>query len=854
MKQITRRNLLISGMAATAAGLTDLSLARAEHTEPTQPTPEWAPGAATSAPGLPTPVSRERLSLDDNWMFALGNGADPRKDFGYGADARERTFAKSGRGIADILGEKIDLAHWMPVTLPHDWALDLPFVSQVPLPEQGGKEIGRSHPATSVGWYHRVFTLPRTDEGKRIVLEFDGVMRAAQVFFNGHYIGDNFSGYAPFSFDVTDWANFGSGNNLVVRCDVSFGEGWFYEGAGIYRHVWLTKTAPLHLAQWETVIRSDATKTSSNVALSSGVTNESEQAQNCAVVWQIYPLAAGSEGRKPVAAVKSPFREIAPGESTTFEALTSVTSPQLWSCETPNMYVAVASLVSQTGTVIDSLTEHFGIRSIRFDADKGFLLNGKSVKIKGTCNHQDHAGLGVALPDRMQTYRLERLLAMGSNAYRTSHNPPTPELLDATDRLGVLVMCETRMMDASTEGLSQLARMIRRFRNHPSIVIWSLGNEEPEQGTPRGARIATTMKREARRLDPTRPVTIAMNGEQGKGVSAVVDVQGFNYAEPKIDAFHHTFPKQPVIGTETASTLCTRGIYHDDTKAGYKSAYDIAANIPKWGATAEKWWNFYIDRPFLAGGFAWTGFDYRGEPTPYHWPCISSHFGIMDTCGFPKDNFFYYRSWWQKEPVLHLFPHWNWEGQDIDTIPVWVHSNLDSVELFLNGTSLGSKPVVPNSHLEWSVKYAKGVIEARGTKDGKVVSTEKRETTGAPAKLHLSADRSALHADGEDVAVLTVEVQDADGRIVPTSGNLAHFTLTGPGQLIGVGNGDPSCHESDRGEGGKATRSAFNGLCMAIVQTGKVPGDIQVQVSADGLKPATLTLTSTSVALRPAVA
>jgi beta-galactosidase len=411
----------------------------------------------------------------------------------------------------------------------------------------------------------------------------------------------------------------------------------------------------------------------------------------------------------------------------------------------------------------------------------------------------------------------------------------------------MLVMCETRMMSSNPEGLSQLERMIRKYRNHPSIIIWSLGNEEREQGTPRGVKIVSSMKRLAKELDPSRPVTLAMNGAWGKGASAVVDVQGFNYFVGNIDDFQKQFPSQPTTGSETASTVCTRGIYENDKERGYVSAYDL--NAPPWATTAEKWWKYFDERPFLSGGFAWTGFDYRGEPTPYNWPCISSHFGIMDTCGFPKDNYFYYQAWWGAQPVLHLFPHWNWPGKEGREIDVWCHSNLDSVELFLNGASLGSQKVQRNTHLAWKVKYVPGTIEARGTKDGNIVLTTKRETTGAPAKLLLLPDRQKISADGEDLSVVAVEVHDAKGRIVAVASNDVSFEVSGPGKIIGVGNGDPSCHEPD-----KATkRSAFNGLCMAFVQATKQAGEIRVVARAAGLESASTVIEAEAAQLRPAV-
>jgi beta-galactosidase len=448
----------------------------------------------------------------------------------------------------------------------------------------------------------------------------------------------------------------------------------------------------------------------------------------------------------------------------------------------------------------------------------------------------------------MQYFRIEKLKEMESNGLRTSHNPPAPELMDACDKLGMVVMCETRMMDSTAEGLSQLERVIRCHRNHPSIVLWSLGNEEREQGNERGARIVGAMKRLAKRLDGTRLVTVAMNGGYGgKGVSGVVDVQGFNYNEPAIDKFHKDFAGKPLVGSETASTVSTRGIYENDKAKGYVRAYDIEK--PPWAATAEFWWKFYDERPFLAGGFAWTGFDYRGEPTPYGWPCINSHFGILDMCGFPKDNFYYYQAWWGSKPVLHLFPHWNWSGKEGQEIEVWCHTNLEQVELFLNGRSLGAQQVVKNTHLVWKVKYAPGAIEARGSKGGQQTLTAKRETTGPAAGIVLRPDRARVAADGEDVSVVTVEVVDAQGRVVPVAANEVSFKVSGSGKLLGVGNGDPSSHESDRAD----KRRAFNGLAMAIVQAGKQAGEMRVEVSSPGLESATVTVVCEAAKARPAV-
>jgi beta-galactosidase len=834
VSELTRRQLLKSSVALSATSMLPVAPLSAEKTASFAAPPAGAPTASSA------PILRERLSMDAGWKFALGNACDPVKDFGYGKFSREGTFAKAGS--IDQSGIKFDDHVWKTVDLPHDWAEDLPLLDTKPLPEHGGHPLGREYPETSVGWYRRAFNLPATDKARRIQILFDGIYRDATLFLNGHYIATNFSGYAPLLVDITDWVNFGEPNEIAVRADASLADGWFYEGAGIYRHVWLIKSAPVHLVEWETTVRTEIADGMASVQLASEVQNSSDAPVHVRLQWQLT-----DSGGSAVATATSEEVILAPWGVYTFEGQTSVRGPKLWSVETPTLYSATATVLAG-GAPVDRDSTRFGFRTIRFDADKGFFLNGKRVKIKGTCCHQDHAGVGVALPDRVQYYRIERLKSMGSNGLRTSHNPPTPELMDATDALGMLVMCETRMMDSNPEGLSQLVRMIRRFRNHPSIVIWSLGNEEKEQGSDRGQRIVGSMQRLAHRLDPTRLCTVAQNSNQGSGISNVVDVVGFNYTESKVDDVHRKMPKKPIIGTETASTVTTRGIYVDDPKAGYVSSYGL--KNPSWASTADKWWNFYDQREFLAGGFAWTGFDYRGEPTPYSWPCVSSQFGIMDTCGFPKDIFFYYKAWWQNEPVLHLFPHWNWpESQQGKEIAVWCHTNLDSVELFVNGKSAGSQKVVRNGHVEWKVKFQPGSIEVRGSKGGKIVLTEKRETVGPPARIVLTADRGSIDANGEDVSMLRVEVQDAQGRLHPVADNEISFSVTGPGKLIGLGNGDPSSHESDKG----SMRRVFNGLAQAIVQASKQPGTIALTASASGLESTTLTLNAKAAALRPAI-
>ncbi len=839
MPRWTRRDLVKAAVATSAAVIAPRAL-------PAEPAPASSPAQDSSQPTMPLHFEntlREDLLMDFGWRFHLGNACDPAKDFGFGKTAIFGTFAKSGDS-GGATGVHFDDSAWQQINLPHDWAVDLPFVLDNTLVWTGGKPLGRAYPETSIGWYRKSFSIPSSDLGRRIRIRFDGVRRDAQVFINGQYLGQDASGYAPYEYDVTDFLNYDGDNVLCVRVDTSFSEGWFYEGAGIYRHVWLTKTAPVHIASWGNYVQSElpsGINSPASLRITSEVENTTGQPANCAV----HVTVVGPNG-ETVATVRSRPTTIAASETSIIEMQATIARPELWSIETPHLYRLVATVLVN-GKPVDQDSTTFGIRTTRFDANKGFFLNGKPVKIKGTCNHQDHAGVGAALPDRLQYYRIELLKQMGANAYRTSHNAPTPELLDACDRLGMLVMDETREFSSSPQALSELASMVKRDRNHPSIILWSIANEEPQQGTERGARMGSTMKRRIHALDRTRPITAAMNHSWGKGLSGVVDVQGFNYNLGDIDAFHKNFPDQPTVGTETASTISTRGIYANDPKRGYVSAYDTEK--PRWAETAEEWWKFYDEREWLSGGFVWTGFDYRGEPTPYHLPCISSHFGLMDTCGFPKDNYFYYHTWWRIEPALHLFPHWNWAGKEGQPIEVWCYSNQESVELFLNGRSLGSQRVEKNGHLVWKVNYAPGTIEARASANGKITLIEKRETTGPAAKIQIHTDRNRINANGEDVSVVNVAITDAAGRTVPLADNKVTFTLTGEGKIIGVGNGDPSCYEADHA----TSRSAFNGLCMCIVQASKTAGSITIQASSPGLESSTATIEAAPATPRPAV-
>ena len=744
--------------------------------------------AGAARAGAPDTGQRERLLLDFGWKFHLGD----EWGVGYG-------MAKAGVGIGPGAPGYSD-ASWRTVNLPHDWAIEMPFDEKAD-GSHGFRAVGDGFPQNNVGWYRRSFDLPAADSTKRIWLEFDGVYRDATVIVNGWFVGRHEGGYNGFRYDITDVANAGGGNVIAVRVDASQSEGWFYEGAGIYRHVWLVKTAPVSLAPDGVYVYStfkgDVPAGTAEVHMQATLANAERTSADAVVSWAINLPGTGGPlamkmGSLPV--------KLAPTSNATVElsAPFAIAASGLWSPENAVLYTLVTT-VTRAGVVVDRAETPFGFRTFAFDADKGFMLNGQPYTLKGTSNHQDHAGVGSALPDGIQYFRMSRLKDMGCNALRTTHNPPTPELLDACDRLGMIVMDENRQLGSDTRHISFLEEQMRRDRNHPSVCIWSLGNEEFDvQGTPSGGRVVSTMQAFVRTLDTTRPITCnAAVGDEYPGINEAVEVRGWSYHVGKdMDSYHAKHPLQPNVGSEQGSTVSTRGIYANDPVRGYVSAYDD--NAPEWAQLAETWVTFFSTRPWMSGGFVWTGFDYRGEPTPYGWPCINSHFGIMDTCGFPKDNFYYYQSQWTSAPMVHVLPHWNWPGMEGKAIDVRAQTNCDEVELSLNGRSLGRKPV-PKRYTEgrWSVPYAPGTLSAKAYRGGKLVAEDKVETTGAPAAVKLSSHRAAIGANGEDVAVFTVSVTDAEGRVVPTAGNKVSFELDGPGRIIGVGNGDPSSHEAD---------------------------------------------------------
>jgi beta-galactosidase len=550
MQRISRRNLISSGLAFSA---TCLAMR-----------PTWARAIAFhdgNMPGDDAQVDlavspREQLLFDFGWKFVLGDGNDPVKDMGFGfgqsdfSKTGEFTFAKAG----------FDDSKWRPLDLPHDWAVELPFVhddagsGDSQLRSHGYKPLGRRYPETSVGWYRREFDIPANDRGRRIWIEFDGAFRDVQVFVNGCFIGNNENGYVPFRFDLTDFLSYGAKNYIVVRVDARWGDGWFYEGAGIYRHVWLSKMDALHLGRWESTIRSSLSGTSATLTLDTVVENEGKKAEETHVSWKILDAIG-----QTVATAEAPARKIDADGSVRFSASAQLSNPAPWSVEEPHLYTAIVT-ASVDGAVRDAERVTFGVRSVQFDAQKGFFLNGKSLKIQGTCNHQDHAGVGAALPDSLQYFRLGVLQQMGCNAVRTSHNMPTPEWVEACDRMGVMLMCETRQASSNPSGLAQLEAMVKRYRNSPSVILWSIGNEENQLQGPmaeQGASIAATMVQKCHELDPTRAVSAAVNADNRKGVSDAVDVVGFNYHLDFPDAFHKDNPTRPIFGSETSSAVST---------------------------------------------------------------------------------------------------------------------------------------------------------------------------------------------------------------------------------------------------------------------------------------------------------
>ncbi len=772
-------------------------------------------------------AAQTRINIDEGWKFHFGNASDPSKDFNYGIAT---IFSKSGAAPNTAIDPSFNDSSWRTLNLPHDWAVELPFAysPNADVESHGYKPVGGLFPQTSIGWYRKHFTVAAADSGGRFTLQFDGIFRNAGIWLNGFFIGTNMSGYLGVTYDVTDYIHFHRDNIITVRVDATQYEGWFYEGAGIYRHAWLNQTNNLHITDGGMFAFSTVDGDQATITVSAELINQNLATAGCTV----YSYITERNG-KIISRSKEQSLRLRPNEKGNSSAILTVKHPRLWSLDDPYLY-RVVSVIESGGNIIDKSTHRFGIRTLKFDAADGFFLNGKHIKIQGTNNHQDHAGLGAALPDYMQFYRIRLLKNLGANAYRTSHNAPTPELLDACDSLGMLVLDEQRLLNSSPEYLHQFEQLIKRDRNHPSVFLWSIGNEEGWiHTTPIGKRIAQTLIEKQQELDPTRTCTYAADvANVYPGVNEVIPVRGFNYRQYAVADYHRDHPGQPVIGTEMGSTVTTRGMYEKNSIRGYVPDQDITA--PWWASRAETWWKLAAENNYWSGGFVWTGFDYRGEPTPFDWPNINSHFGIMDVCGFPKNIYYYYKSWWTDRDVLHISPHWNWPEKKGKPIDVWVNSNADSIELFLNGKTLGKKEMPRNGHLQWSVLYEPGKLEAVAFKKGKRFSTAV-ETSSAVAEVVLTPYKTTLVADGKDATVINVSLIDKEGREVADADNMIRFYIEGDASIIGTGNGDPSSHEPDKCMDGAWQRSAFNGKCQVIVQAGKKAGIIKFEARAAGL-------------------
>ena len=760
-------------------------------------------------------TARERLSFDQGWLFHQGDIPFPEVKGHQASYLGAKAGAASGAAA-----QAFDDTGWREVDLPHDWASESPIDKDANL-AQGFRKRG-------FAWYRRHFQIDPADRGQHLELQFDGVSTHCTVWVNGTVVHRNWCGYTSFSVDITPLVKYGDEfNTVAVRVDAEAQEGWWYEGAGIYRHTWLVKRSPLHIVT-DGVFAQPVRSKDGKWPIPAEVTLANSGGKNAKSKVKVTLL--DPEGQ-PVVTASQSAEVAALGEATTKLTL-PVKNPRLWSVDSPTMY-SVKTVVKDGERVLDETVTPCGFRSLRFDAATGFYLNDKPLKIQGVCVHQDHAGVGVAMPDSMWEFRVRKLKEMGVNAIRCSHHPPAAELLHVCDRLGMLVMDEVRNFNTSPEYIRQLEWMVRRDRNHPCVFMWSVFNEEPFQGTEVGYEMTRRLVAAVKRLDTTRPVTAAMSYGffTPLNVSHAVDVMGFNYHQKDYDAFHKLYPDLPILSSEDTSAFITRGEYESNMEKQTADSRDTYA--ARWGATHRDAWKEIATRPFIAGGFVWTGFDYAGEPTPFEWPSASSSFGIMDLCGFPKSAFYIHQAQWRKDmDVLELIPHWNWAGREGQAIQVMALSNADSVELFLNGKSLGEKPVDPFEMAHWDVAYEPGELLAVGKKNGHEVSRKLVQTTGDAVALELVPDRGGIAGDGEDSMPVTVRAIDAKGREVPTAMNPVKFSLQGSADIIGLGNGDPRCHEPQKGD----RRSLFNGLAQVILQSREGgTGTITLRAESDGL-------------------
>jgi beta-galactosidase len=747
-----------------------------------------------------------------------------------------------------------DDSDWRVLNLPHDWSIEGEFSENHPAGVGGGALPG------GIGWYRKIFTIPESKKDEPVFIDFDGVYMNSEVWINGKYLGIRPFGYISFRYELTPHLNYGGKKNVIaVRVDNSLqpNSRW-YSGSGIYRNVWLVTTSRVHVDHWGTFVTTPyITEDAAIVNIETTIMNK-EGDTNVALETVIYD----ARGRR-VASI-SDRKQISAGTSEKFSQELTVNNPNLWSLEEPYLYKAVSE-VSLNGEIHDKYETDFGIRYFHFDSEKGFFLNGQPVKIKGVCNHHDLGFLGAAINTRAIERQLEIMQDMRVNAIRTAHNPPAPELLQLTDRMGFIVMDEA--FDVWAKGKAEydyhlhwddwhrrdLEAMILRDRNHPSVFMWSIGNELIEQWDeedPSGTTITRELTEIVKNLDPTRPVTAGLNSPVPENPiirARVLDQIGYNYGHEHFAEFPERFPGEVFIATETTSALATRGHYdmpsdttkrwpyrwdepfYDGNPDNTVSAYDHVST--PWGSTHMESWREIKKHDFLSGMFIWTGFDYIGEPTPYVWPSRSSYFGIVDLAGFPKDAYYMYKSEWTDEPVLHVFPHWNWSEGDI--VDVWVYTNFEEVEMFLNDESMGSKTKTDDDlYLWWRLDYEPGIIRAVGRNDNGVEMITERHTAGEPAMIELKADRTTIAADGDDLSFITVRILDENGIVVPYADNLVNFAISGEGTIAGVDNGLQTSLEPFQAN----NRKAFNGKCLVVVRSTERVGRINLQADSIGLE------------------
>lgn len=803
---------------------------------------------------VPAAAQRERVNFDSRWRFAFGNAADPMKDFGCGTEYfNYLTKANSIHNMGPYAPSFKEDDRWRTVDLPFDFVVDLPFAKEASY-SHGHKTVGWKYPETSVGWYRKSFHLPSTDRGKRISIQFDGIFRDARVWVNGFLVGREPSGYAHQNYDITPYLFFGtdsaSTNVVCVRADATYEEGWFYEGGGIYRHTWITKTHPVHVANDGVFVHSRLydNYTKACVYIDAEVANDqSQELHNYDVEFEVVDNSG-----KVVGSARAEGARLKPRQQGLVSAMVSLDNPRLWSVDSPTLYKVVTK-VFVNGNEVDRTTTRTGIREIKMDKDRGLLLNGTRVELKGFNMHQDHAGVGSGIPDGLQVYRIKQLKAIGANAYRASHNPMTTEMLDVCDSLGMLVFEENRLLGINNFEMDVARNMIRHDRNHPCVFLWGIGNEEwGVEWDERSVDIARTMTEMCHLADSTRLVGVATSS--GPQIIKGAHVAGYNYIlQNPIDQHRKDFPERLALGSEETSGCGTRGVYFNEKEDVFNTTTakkDEAQQLEKANPSGrmpsmnlfpdkegtvnriERGWKFYAERPWLMGLFYWTGFDYRGEPSPLQWPATGSQFGVLDYCGFPKDEAYYLKAWWKsQEPLVHVLPHWNLQGHEGKDVKVMVYGNCEEVELRINGKSQGRKAMPLNGHLTWTVVYQPGKIEAIGYNKGKKVAVDLKETSGEAKQIKIDS-----HKEG-NIYVCNISLHDAKLRFVPTANLPMTVKVCGDARILGYGNGDSAFQEKERPTDDKATAldiKSFNGRAQVIIQS--ETGKFTLSVTGNNLK------------------